>query len=67
MIRWIIGKWYARLRRIDIEILLPALRKQALMKEDAERAFRLHTNYDPAWQFLSSPDREDLILRLFGK
>lgn len=50
--RWITGKYYARLRRLDIEILWPEMVKQAANEYYARSAMLQHAAHDPAWLFL---------------
>ena len=52
VIRWFLGLWYARLRRIDIELLRPTCRDQARNIDHAKAAFAVHAFNDRAWLFL---------------
>jgi hypothetical protein len=61
MIRWIVGKYYARLRRLDIEVLWPAIKKEALNVDDAKLVFTHHADCDPAWIFLGSKKIDEII------
>jgi hypothetical protein len=64
MRRWILGKWYARLRRIDIDILWPICRTKATDIDHARAAFALHALHDRAWLFLGEEKAIELIGRL---
>ena len=59
MIRWLIDKWYARLRRIDLDILWPTCREQAPDLDHARAAFAVHAFHGRAWLWLG----EDEIIR----
>lgn len=58
MIRALVGWWYARLRRLDLEILWPTCKREAEAAhpeaplEWAKAAFCAHATKDPAWLFL---------------
>lgn len=52
MIRWLQGLWYARLRKIDMQILWPSCVSQAHDLDHAKMAFAVHAFSDPAWMFL---------------
>jgi hypothetical protein len=52
MIRWLQGLWYARLRKIDMDVLWPTCAAQAHDLDHAKAAFAVHAFNDPAWQFL---------------
>lgn len=58
-LNYISGLWYARLRRIDLQILWPVCRDNAVSLDHAKAAFAVHAYRDPAWQFLG----EDEIYR----
>jgi len=49
MIRWIVSLWYARLRKIDVQILWPVCLKYADDLDHAKATFFLHAIDDPAW------------------
>ena len=49
MIRWIIRRWHARQRAIDIEMLWPSCRRLAGDLDRARAAFALHAFHDAAW------------------
>jgi hypothetical protein len=51
--------WYARLRRIDIEILWPTCVREAGDLDHAKAAFAVHAFHDRAWLWLG----EDEIIR----
>lgn len=56
---WLRKIWFARLRRIDLEILWPSCKKQAPSMDQAKAAFAVHAFNDRAWLFLG----EDEIIR----
>lgn len=64
MFRWLIGQYYARLRRLDIEILWPTLKDQAADLDHARLAFIVHAMGDPAWTFLPYDDMIQIIYHL---
>lgn len=47
--RWLKNLWYARMRRIDLQILWPACKSKAKTLDDARAAFAVHAFHDPAW------------------
>lgn len=55
MIRLLQGWWYARCRKLDMEILWPTCVEQANDLDHAKMAFAVHAYNDPAWMFLG-PD-----------
>jgi hypothetical protein len=59
MIRWLLDKWYAHLRKIDLDILWPSCRDQAPNLDRAKAAFATHAFHDRAWLWLG----EDEIVR----
>ena len=66
MIRWLLDKWRARQRAIDLEILWPTCKRLAEEKERGEdalemarAAFAVHAFKDPAWLTLG----EDEVFR----
>ncbi len=58
-IRWVADWHYARLRRIDLQILWPTCRREAQDIDLAKAAFAYHAFNDPAWLWLG----EDEIVR----
>jgi hypothetical protein len=61
MIRWLLGLYYARLRRLDLELLWPEIRERAASITHARMAFAVHVSRDPAWLFLGA-DKVDQIV-----
>jgi hypothetical protein len=51
-VKWLLGLWYARLRKIDMQILWPSCVEQAGNLARAKAAFSAHAFHDPAWMFL---------------
>jgi len=51
-VNWLYGLWYARLRKIDLNVLWPACKQQARTIDDAKAAFAVHAYHDRAWLFL---------------
>jgi len=49
---WIRKIWYARLRRIDMQILWPCCKEQAKTLDQAKAAFAVHAYNDRAWAIL---------------
>jgi hypothetical protein len=52
MIRWLVGLWYGRMRRIDLEILWPTCKREAPDMDHAKAAFAVHAFNDRAWLVL---------------
>jgi hypothetical protein len=52
MIMWLVGKWQARQRQVDLETLWPVCKKHASDPVHARMAFFLHACQDPAWRSL---------------
>jgi hypothetical protein len=64
----LIARWWRwRQRRIDVEILWPAIRQQAFESPlcdpygRARAAFERHMAYDEAWRDVSAEDRARII------
>jgi hypothetical protein len=64
--KWILGLWCARLRRIDMKILWPACVDGAQSLDHAKAAFAAHAFHDPAWQFLGEQETYNFIDALTG-
>jgi hypothetical protein len=47
--RWLRNWWWARQRAIDMQILWPTCKKQAVDLDHAKAAFAMHAFADPAW------------------
>ena len=60
MIRWLVGLWYAHLRRIDLAVFWPTCKEQAQDLDHAKAAFAVHAFRDAPWLWLG----EDEIVRL---
>jgi hypothetical protein len=56
MIRWLLGFYYSRLRRIDLQVLWPACLDQTRDIEHARAVFAVHAFHDPAWLFLGGDE-----------
>ena len=52
MIRRLTGMWYARCRKLDMELLWPSCLSQACDLDHAKAAFAVHAFNDPAWMFV---------------
>ena len=61
MIRWLQGLWYARCRRIDMQVLWPSCAAQARDLNHAKAAFATHAFNDPAWMFLGRETVRQMI------
>lgn len=61
MFRWIYRRWYRRLRQIDIDILWPILKRDALSLAHARAAFCLHAFEDHAWSDLTKQEIEMIV------
>jgi hypothetical protein len=64
MIHWLLGIYYARLRRLDIEILWPECRNNAKDIDKARAAFLVHAYHDPAWVFIGDDEIYKIINNL---
>jgi len=64
MIRWLRDLYYAKLRRLDLEILWPQCREHAANLEQARAAFARHASSDPAWLILGVDQIDAIIWRL---
>jgi hypothetical protein len=49
MFKWLMGKWHARQRAIDLQILWPVCCDLAISIDHAKAAFATHAFADPAW------------------
>ena len=58
---WLRSRWYARLRKIDLDILWPSCRDQASSLDQARAAFAFHALHDPAWRHLGEPEALRII------
>lgn len=60
--------WYSYTRWMDLKLLWPTFKKVARQRGmsllDARGAFRIHTEYDPAWRALDFEKREHVITHL---
>ena len=63
MLRWLRNLWHARTRRLDVQILWPACKKQAPDIHHARAAFAVHAFRDPGWLALG----HDEICRQIGE
>jgi hypothetical protein len=57
--KWLLNLWYARLRRIDLEVLWPMCFDRASDLDSAKAAFAFHAFNDKAWLVLG----EDEVIR----
>lgn len=61
MIRWLIRRWHARQRAIDLDILWPSCKNLAQDIDYAKAAFAVHAYNDPAWLELGEDGLYDFI------
>jgi hypothetical protein len=61
MIRWLIRRWHARQRTIDLDILWPSCKNLAPDLDHAKAAFAVHAYHDPAWLELGEDAIYDFI------
>jgi hypothetical protein len=64
MIRWLLERWHARQRAIDLDILWPACCEHATDLDHAKAAFARHAFHDPAWMCLGPDEIYQRIDRL---
>jgi hypothetical protein len=55
--------WFARQRRLDLEVLWPSIQQEAPDLETARAMFAIHAYRDPAWLVLSD---EELFAAMEG-
>ena len=53
---WLLTLWYRRLRGIDLTILWPACKQQAIDMDHAKAAFACHALHDRAWLILGEEE-----------
>jgi hypothetical protein len=56
MIKWLLDKWHARQRAIDLEILWPECVKHGQDLDHAKAAFAYHAFNDEAWLCLGDEE-----------
>lgn len=56
MIRWLIDRWHARQRALDIAVLWSACKEQAPNLVTAKAAFAVHAFHDRAWLCLGEAE-----------
>ena len=61
MIRWLIRRWHARQRAIDLSILWPSCRNLAPDLDHAKAVFAVHAYHDAAWRELGEDALHDFI------
>ena len=61
MIRWLIRRWHARQRAIDLNILWPSCKNMASNMDEAKAVFACHAYHDPAWLELGEGAIYDFI------
>ena len=49
MFSWLLRRWHARQRAIDLQILWPSCKQVAHDLDHAKAAFAFHAFHDPAW------------------
>ena len=63
MLKKLLKWWYARQRKVDLDILWPICRSKAKDLAQAKTAFALHAFYDNAWLSLG----EDEVYRIIDE
>ncbi len=53
---WVWARWYARCRRLDVQLLWPSCLAQAPNLNMARAAFAIHAFADPAWTALGTQE-----------
>ena len=56
MIRWLLDRWHARQRSIDLRILWPVCKENARDLDHAKAAFAYHAFHDRAWLSLGDDE-----------
>ena len=56
MIRWLLDRWRARQRDIDLRILWPVCKENARDLDHAKAAFAYHAFHDGAWLHLGDAE-----------
>jgi hypothetical protein len=60
----VLGWWRARQRAIDVDVLWPAIAKNAQCPTAAREAFKLHARMSRAWDGFGAAELDALIRRL---
>lgn len=60
---FILERWRARQRKLDLEILWPVLRDATPDRALARETFRLHASQEMCWRCLSNAEREQILGR----
>lgn len=61
---WLMKRWYARCRKIDLQILWPICVKYSVTLDHAKAAFAVHAFEDKAWMVLGEEGVTDFIDKL---
>ena len=61
---WLTKWWKKRQRRIDVQILWPAIKDNSPSLDLARAAFLAHALYDPAWESLTDAEVFQYIAKL---
>jgi hypothetical protein len=56
MMRWLLNLWRNRQREVDLEILWPSCKEQAVDLDHAKAAFAMHAFHDRAWLVLGDDE-----------
>ena len=64
IIQFITKLWNKRRRQIDLDILWPACKENAINLDHAKAAFAVHAFADPAWNDLDHDEKYAIIDRL---
>jgi hypothetical protein len=60
----VLGWWRARQRAIDVDVLWPAIARNARCPTAAREAFKLHARLSRAWDGFGAAELDALIRRL---
>lgn len=67
MLRWLVSKYYKRLRQIDIDLLWPVIKEQGIQRgipDLAKTAMLLHAKQSVPWQFIGCIEYTKIIENL---
>jgi hypothetical protein len=61
---WLLDIWYARQRRLDLDLLWPACKEKAKDLDHAKVAFAFHAFHDKAWLWLGEDHIRQILKAL---